>query len=115
MSKVKQLIGINGEPIAKAKPKQPEAIERLYPDVDKRIVLFEENGTTRHVIERKHGNTYQVVATEPERFSPLLGLFLIFQGGQYHRLESRMKKDALGRPQERIEVVQIYCFEDKPL
>jgi hypothetical protein len=113
--KKKQIVGINGEPIAKPKPKQPEAIEQLTPLAANRMVLFEENGETKHVLERKFENTYQVVATSPERFSPLLGMFLIFKDGYYHRLQPKMGKDALGRPKEMIEVVQIYCFEDKPL
>lgn len=113
--KVKQLLNTNGEPIAPKKEYQEDKIIMVNPEADKRGILLDKDGDTRHIIERKHGQTYQIVGCEPERFSPLMGMFIIFKEGYYHRLQPKMGKDALGRPKQVNEVAQIQCFEDKPL
>ena len=81
----------------------------------KRKLKFSPKDTGFHVIQRTHGNTWQVIATmEPELFSPLIGLFLIQVQGTYYRAETKMRKDAIGRqfPKTTAEPIEVFGEEE---
>lgn len=114
-----QLINEKGEPFTPSRPwtpnEKPEPKPIENPEAAKRLVKFNAKDNSYHVLERKHGQTYQVVACDPETFSSLLGVTMIQKGGIYYRTKTKVKKDAFGRPRQVSEVVGVIHVDDKPL
>ena len=83
--------------------------------MSKRALKFKPDDTVHHIAEKKFGETWQIVATKPDAFSPLLGMFLIRMGGAWHRMNNGTRKDALGRIVPDIKSVAIVVVEDNPI
>lgn len=80
-----------------------------------RAVKFKETDEVQHILEHKFGETWQVVATKPDAFSPMLGLYLIRNGGRWFRSVMGQRTDAFGRKFPELKSVAIVVLEDNPV
>lgn len=82
--------------------------------MEKRRIKFVLGDPCYHILQCVHGNTYQIIATEDkEMFTPLIGVFLIKEGDNYHRVIKKEVKDKFGRKQIQASVVMIDFVSDE--